>query len=270
MFGGYILINRYVYITYKVDVFNYVITFSLWAAFFALLDMCVNRYRKKFKIIRKSTIPVALTGMLAGIGVGFIVVGGKYTTAINASILATSSIIPTVLFTQLMLKEKLNRAQYVWLLAMLAGLYLAIVGLQTISLNKGDIIILGSALILGYTNTYTKILMKQNISDFVSDVRLVGAGLLFWAVGVVFIGKDFFVTNAGLWPVIGGLSYWLTIKFFYASIHHINPGKAIVLLNGHPAITPIIGILVLSEPYSHVKFLGSVLILVSIYFINKK
>lgn len=140
MFGGYILVNRYVYTTYPVDVFSYTVTFSLWAAFFALLSMCWNRYQNKFKVFNRSTLPVMLVGMLAGVGVGFIVVGGKYTTAINASILATSSIIPTVLFTQYMLKEKLSRAQNAWLLAMLAGLYLAIVGLRSLHLNKGDIV----------------------------------------------------------------------------------------------------------------------------------
>ena len=105
VFGGYILVNRYVYTTYAVDVFSYTVTFSLCAAFFALLSMSFNRSQKKFRIFKSSTVPVMLVGMLAGIGVGFIVVGGKYTTAINASILATSSIIPTVLFTQYMLKE---------------------------------------------------------------------------------------------------------------------------------------------------------------------
>jgi drug/metabolite transporter (DMT)-like permease len=173
-FGGYILINRYVYTNFDVDVFSYTVTFSVWAGAFALLNLCWTRYQKRFKIITKSTLPVALAGVLAGLGVGLIVIGGKYTTAINVSILATSSIIPTVLFSRYKLKERMGRGRYFWILTMLAGLYLAIVGLKTISLEPGDIIILASAVILGYSNVVSKLLMKKHSSDFVSDIWWTG------------------------------------------------------------------------------------------------
>jgi drug/metabolite transporter (DMT)-like permease len=268
-FGGYILINRYVYTNFDVDVFSYTVTFSVWAGAFALLNLCWTRYQKRFKIITKSTLPVALAGVLAGLGVGLIVIGGKYTTAINVSILATSSIIPTVLFSRYKLKERMGRGRYFWILTMLAGLYLAIVGLKTISLEPGDIIILASAVILGYSNVVSKLLMKKHSSDFVSDIRLISAGALFGIFGLIFIGQEFFVTNASFWPAFGGLAYWLTIKFFYASVRYINPSKAIVLLNGHTAVTPIFGVLLLSESYSWPKFIGAAIILISIFNINR-
>lgn len=270
MFAAYLLTNRYVYTTYKVDVFNYVATFSVWAAFFALLGVASNQYKQRAKLFNKGIVPLVFNGILAGVGIGLVVFGQRYTTAINASIIATASIIPTVIFSRMMLKETFNRSQYLWLFVMFVGLYLAIVGVHSLNLNKGDSIILGSAIILGFTNTFSKILMKNNSSDFVADVRLVSAGLFFVVLGLIIGGSSFMVTNAGLWPVFGGLFYWLTIKFFYASIHYINPNKAIVLINSHPIITPIVGIFALSEPYGWPKFIGSALILTSIYFINKK
>jgi len=269
LFAAYLLTNRYVYTTYRVDTLSYVVTFTIWAAFFALLGVAYHRYKQRFVIFGKGTFPVVLTGMLAGIGVGLIVLGQRYTTAINASIIATASIVPTVVFSRLMLKEVFSRFQYAWLTVMFAGLYLAIVGIHTLSLNKGDAIIMSSAVILGFTNTFSKVLMRTHNSDFVADVRLVSGGLLFIILGAVFRGDGFLVTSAGLWPILAGLFYWLTIKFFYASVNYINPGKATVLVNAHPIITPIVGIFVLSEPYGLAKLLGSVLILVSIYFINK-
>lgn len=208
--------------------------------------------------------------MLAGIGIGFIVLGQGHTTAINASILATASTIPTVLFAKVILKEKFDHLQWAWLIIMCVGLYLAIVGLRGLALNKGDVIILGSAVILGFTNTFSKVLMKKHSSNFVADVRLVSGGLLFLTLGLVFKWDSILVTSAGLWPVLAGLFYWLTIKFFYASISYINPSKAIVFVNGHPAVTPIVGVLLLSESYSWAKFVGSALILASIYHINKR
>jgi drug/metabolite transporter (DMT)-like permease len=270
MFAAYILTNRYVYIHYDVDVLAYVVTFTLWAGFFALLGLGFNRYRGKLTLINKGTMPVILTGMLAAVGVGLIVLGQKYTTAINASIIATASIIPTILFSRFILKERFTRSQWLWLTGLFAGLYLAIVGFRGLALNMGDAIILGSAVVLGFTNTYSKVLMKSNSSDYVADVRLIGGALLFLILGLLLKGDDILVLNAALWPVLGGLFYWLTIKFFYASIQYINPSKAITLINSHPIVTPIVGVLVLSEHYKLTTFAGSVILLASIYFINRR
>jgi drug/metabolite transporter (DMT)-like permease len=234
MFAAYLLTNRYVYTTYDVDAVAYTVTFSLWAGFFALLSVGLGWYRQKFAIFHRNTLPVVWTGMLAGIGIGLIVLGQRYTTAVNASILATASTIPTILFTRILLKERFSRVQWAWVALMFVGLYLAIVGLRGLHLARGDSIILGAAVILGFTNTFSKVLMKRHSSDFVADVRLVSGGVLFLALGMLLKSGHFFVTTAGLWPVLGGMFYWLTIKFFYASMHYISPGKAIVLVNAHP------------------------------------
>jgi drug/metabolite transporter (DMT)-like permease len=269
VFAGYILINRYVYTTYKVDTFNYIATFSVWAGIFACMGVLFGRYKYNNKVFIKSNFPIVFTGMLAGIGVGLIVLGQRYTTAINASIVATASIIPTVIFSRMMLKEKLDNSQLMWIFVMFIGLYIAIVGIHSLKLNKGDSIILSSALILGFTNTFSKTLMKTNSSDLVSDIRLVSGAVLFAVIAIGLRGASFWITNVGIWPILAGLFYWLTIKFFYASIHHINPSKAIVLLNGDTIITPIFGVLILSEAYGWSKFIGSIIILFSIYYINR-
>ena len=270
MYASYILTNKYVYVHYTVNNFNYAVTFTIWAGIFALGAVLVNRYKKEFLIINKGTIPVGLNGILAAIGIALIVYGQQYTSAINASIIATTSILTTVIYSRFILKESLNRLQSFWLLIMFVGLYIAIVGISGVHLNKGDLIILSSSFILGFTNTFSKVLMRDNTSDYVADFRLVAGAALFLILGLVVRGNDFFVTAAGIWPIFAGLCYWLTIKFFYASIHYANPNRAIVLINSHPIVTPIFGVLLLSETYSWAKFVGSALILISVYLINKK
>jgi drug/metabolite transporter (DMT)-like permease len=270
MYASYLLIDKFVYKHYMVNNFSYAATFTIWAGIFGLGAVLINRYKKEFKIINKGTVPVSLNGILAAIGIGLIVYGQQYTTAINASIIATTSILTTVIYSRLILKESLSRLRSLWLGIMFISLYIAIVGIGAIHLNKGDIIILGSALILGFTNTFSKVLMRDNTSDYVADFRLIAGGVLFLILGLAVKGSGFFVTTAGMWPILAGLCYWLTIKFFYASIHYSNPNKAIVLINSHPAITPIVGVLLLSESYSWAKFAGSLLILAAVYFINKK
>lgn len=270
-FATYVLINRYVYVRYKVDVFNYTATFLIAGGFIALIAIVVKRIKNKAKIpLEKSAWPVALNGIIAGIGLGAFVFGQGYTTAVNASILATSTAITTALFSRCMLKDRLSRKQLVWFVIMFLGLYIAIVGLHGIHLNKGDVIILTACFVLGFTNVFSKTLMKKHDSQFVADGRLVSGGVFFVALGLLLSGGNLLVTSAGLWPLLAGFFFWATIRFFYASVGYINPTKAIVLANSHPVITPIVGVLLLSEPYTWTKFIGSTILLVSIYNINKK
>lgn len=269
-FAIYVLINRYVYVTYDVDAFNYTATFLISGGFFALIGLLASSSGKELKqLFSKSALPSGLNGIIAGIGLGLFVFGQGYTTAVNASILAASTAITTAIFSKFMLKDSFNSAQRMWFGTMFAGLYIAIVGLHAINLNKGDLIILGACFILGFTNTFSKILMRKHSSDFVADVRLVSGGLFFVIVGLVLSGSNFLITTAGLWPLVAGFFFWSTIRAFYSSIKYISPKDAIIFANSHPIITPLIGVFLLSEPYSWTKFLGSVIVIISIYFISK-
>lgn len=268
-FATYVLINRYVYINFHPNVFNYTATFLISGGFFALIALLVEKVKDKKVVIDKSAWPAAFNGVVAGIGLGTFVFGQGYTTAVNASILATSTAITTAIFSKYMLKDSLSRRQVLWFVIMFMGLYVAIVGFHKFHLNKGDLIVIGSCFILGFTNTFSKILMKKHSSQFIADVRLVSGGLLFVLLGLLISGSGFLIRSAHWWPLLAGFFFWVTIRFFYAAVHYINPTRAIVLANSHPIVTPIVGVLILSEPYANTKLLGSVVILTSIYFINK-
>lgn len=269
-FAAYVLINRYVYIQYKVNGFNYVATFMIAGGFFATAGILFEYSRNKTPVLRKSTLPVALNGIIAALGLGIFVFGQGYTTAVNAGILATSTVITTALYSRFLIGESLTRRQIIWLIVIFLGLYLAIVGTHLINFGKGEAIIIAASLVLGFTNTYSKILMRNHTSNFVADIRLVTGGLLFIALGLVIHANDFLIVSAGLWPVLSGFFFWLTIKFFYASVRYSSPSKAIVLANSHPIFTPIAGVLLLSEPYGLTKFLGAILILIGVYYFSKK
>lgn len=270
-FACYVLANRYVYVNYNVGTFQYTVTFLACGAIFASLSLLFgNKPKREVKIFQKSTLPVVLNGVLAGGGIGLLVFGQAFTTAINASIIATAAVLTTVFFSRAILKESFDRLQMVWVVIMFAGLYFAIVGTELISFNKGDFIILGAICVLGFTNVFSKLLMKRNPSGFVADVRLLSGSIPFIIVGLLVDGNNFLVTFAGWWPLLAGLFFWLTIRSMYAAIDLIGPNEAIVLGNSHPFFTALVGVTLLHEPYSWVKFLGSVVVLASVYFITKK
>ncbi|HSX23805.1 MAG TPA: EamA family transporter, partial [Candidatus Saccharimonadales bacterium] len=121
-----------------------------------------------------------------------------------------------------------------------------------------------------FTNTYAKVLMKQHDNSFLADVRLISGGLLFLVLGLVLNGTHLLVTTAGLWPLLAGFSFFVTIKMFYVAVHYLGPNEAVILTNNHPILTPIAGVFLLSEPYSLAKFVGSIIVIISVYFITRK
>jgi drug/metabolite transporter (DMT)-like permease len=269
-FATYVLINRYVYLNYSVEVLNYVATFRAAGGIFALLGLAASYFRGAVRFLHRDTLPVVGNAVIALAGLSLFVFGQRYTTAVNASLATTATVITTALFSRLVLKESFTRKQQLWLAVMFAGLYLAVVGRHIVSINKGDAIVMAAAVLLGFANAITKILVKKSPSNFVADMRLATGGLLTFLLALIFIGSDFLVVSAGLWPLMAGFFFWVTIKSFYAAVHYIGPNKAIVLGNCHPFFTALVGVFLLAEPYSMVKFIGSVVVLVSVYFISKK
>lgn len=271
-FAVYVLINRYIYLNYHVDGLKYTITFAVAGGVFALFGALHNNIKGDTKIpFNKSLLPVIFNGILAGIALGVFVFGQSYTSAANASILATTTMATTAAFSWFLIKgDRFDKRQLAWFGCMFVGLYLAIVGLHTLSVSKGDLIILASCILLGFVNVNSKLLMKNHSSKVVTDVRLISGALFLAIVGMTLYGTGFLITNAGLLPLLAGFFFWLTIRFFYAAVDHINPSRAIILANMHSAVTPIIGALLLAEPYGPLKFIGGVLIIVSVININSK
>lgn len=271
-FALYVLINKYVYSNYVVDSFDYTVTFMISGSIIALVSIMVGYTKTKATPTQKSSFGLAaFNGLLASIGLGVFVFGQAYTSSINASILGVLTAIPTAFFGYFLLKERLTKTQLLWFTILCGGLYLAIVGINSLQLNRGDVIIIGSCVLLGFTNNLSKIVMKKGVSGInVADIRLITGGVLFFGLGLLFHKNELIVTTAGFLPLVSGFFFWLTIRFFYAAIESIGPNRAIVLANSHPAFAPVVGAVLLNERYTIYKALGAVIILISIYRINNR
>jgi drug/metabolite transporter (DMT)-like permease len=268
-FSAYILINKHVYLNYEVNALDYALTFMISAGLCALASRIIVRTKKKthYKDVGK----LIMNGLIAGFALGVFVYGQGFTTATNASILATSTTITTAIFSWFMIKsDRVTRAQLPWFAVFVVGIYMAIVGVQWLVFNSGDAIILAASFMLGYTNVYSRQLMRKNLPETVTDVRLISAAALALVIGLLFREQGFLVLNASYWPLVAGFFLWLTIRCFFASIHRINPSRAIILASSHPVFTPFLGMVLFNEPYTLTKLIGGVLILFGVININKK
>lgn len=269
--SGYVLVNRYVYTKYGVAAFDYAVTFAVAAALFAITSLVSRQVKRHdIKITLRALPSLLLIGFAGGLAMALVVFGQNFTTAVNTGIIMTASIITTNIFSKYMLKQSFSGAQWLWLGMMFVGLYLGIVGLHFLKLNAGDLIVLCAAVALGFSNTFSKVLMRKYDARFIADARLTISGLLMLAAGVVLVGFDVLVTAAGLWPLLGGLFLWLCIRTFYGAVQLLSPNKAIVLNNSQIFFTAIAGVLLLSETYDWVKFAGSAIVLISIYYLSRR
>ena len=265
LFALYALINKYVYVTYNPDSVAYTATFLTCAAFFAIAAF---PFTAKPKPIKGSWLIKTIgAGILAGIAIGVLVIGQKYTTAINAGIISPTSVLFTIIFAAIILKEKFPKNDYVWGFVLFIGVYLAVAGFKAIDFNSGDILVLAAALLLGLVNVAAKLVMLKDKSNFVADIRVLSGGLFAALFGFVLVG-DFFVTSAGLWPLVGGFAFWLAIRSFYAAIHYVGPTSGIITATAYPVLITLGAYFWLGEGYSISKFIGSVLIIGSIVMLN--
>jgi drug/metabolite transporter (DMT)-like permease len=269
--SAYILTNRYVYTHFDVEAFNYAVTFAAAGGIFAALGLLARHLKSHDVVVTRKTLPsLFVVGFAGGLAMALIVFGQNYTTAVNAGIIMTATIITTTFFSRYLLKESFNRRQWLWIGVMFIGLYLGIVGLHILKFNLGDLIILGASIAFGFNNTFSKLVIRKFDGNFVADARLIISGLLMLLVGFAVAGTDILVLSAGLWPLLAGLFFWLAIRTFYGAVQYVSANKAIVLNNSQIFFTALFGVLLLSEAYDWVKFIGSVIVLVGVYFVSKK
>lgn len=265
---GYVIVNRYVYSTYDISALDYSLFFACIGGLFGLFSLMRQANKQSLKEIRTNIRSLIVLGVAGFLAVGILVFGQQYTTSVNAALLLTSSVAATLLFSYLLLGERLKKAQWVWIAFLFVGLYIGIVGLNGLTLTAGDLIILGSVLLFGFGNAFSRLVMKRmKTPGLVPDARLVIAGTIAAVIGL-FVIRDYGVLVAVLpFALMGGLFYWLCMKTFAKAVHLLNANEAIVLNNVHVFFTSIAGVFLLAEPYSIEKFIGAVIAMVSIYFI---
>lgn len=266
----YFIINKHVYNAYHPSAVEYTLLFSMCGGVFGLFSLVHRMDRAMYRTARKDTRYFIILTILSFVAMGLLVAGQRYTSSINASLIGTLTILATMFFSYLLLGERPTAHQRLWLLGLFAGLYLAIVGLRVVHLNKGDIIILSSVIFFGLGNVIARKIMKRQGSFVVPNVRLTLAAILALIASVFFIRDISLMVHILPWALVAGMFYWLTMKTFAVSVHLVDANHAVVLNNSQVVFTALAGVLLLGEHYSWEKFIGSIIVLVSIYFITWK
>jgi drug/metabolite transporter (DMT)-like permease len=178
-FTAYLSINRYVYLHYHVSSFKYTATFLFASGVVALTGLTNKTTRSRLGRLDHLTFLTIANGLVGAAAMGLLIIGQNYTSAVNASIIASATTIPTIIFSYFMLHDSFTGRQLVWFLVLLVGLYFAIVGEHLLHLQKGDLIILSSLVFFGFGNVFTKKLLAHTPGGTLTDIRIMTTGLVF-------------------------------------------------------------------------------------------
>lgn len=266
--SGYVIINKHVYQKYAVDPLAYAVLFAAGAAIWALPAVVLRVRGDVWKRVKSDAGKFIVLGVVGAVAMAIITIGQRYTSSINASFLFTLSMVTTLLFSRLILSESPTKRQLLWIIGLFAGLYLAIVGLETLHLKKGDLIVLSSMFFFGFGNVYSRKVMKTHGNIIVPDIRLVLGGVFAAILALLVLPGKSVPAPVYVWALTAGLVLWLTMRFFATSVHLINANHAIVLNQTQIVSTSILGVLLLGEQYGWERALGTIVALVSIYCIT--
>lgn len=265
----------------------YIPTFTLTFLrfFFAtiILYFVMQRSMKKgdfeFKL-EKSHIPIFLvTGLVGMFGYHVLFFTAlNYTTAINASIIAATNPMVTVILAFLFLKQKLTGKQILGIFISFVGVILTITGasievLQSLSFNVGDFFMLAAVFSWAAYGVYSKHKGK-NIPPM---------ALTYYSFLVCTIILIPFVLYENPWTFLSQAPFAAYVAVIYMSIFpsvigylvqqmaikEIGPSKASIFVNLVPAFSMVLAVLILGETLEPIKIFTALLIISGVYICQK-
>ena len=266
---GYVITNKHIYEEHNVDAIEYAIVFAVMGGVFAIFSLLYHGDRKKLTTIKNDYKYLIILGFVGSLAVAILAVGQKYTSSVNTALLITSSVLTTTLFSRIFLKVLPTKSQWFWMVGLFVGIYLGVVGFHKVDLSLGDVIILSSAIVFGLGNVLSKMAMRTHDPSTVADVRMIIGSIASILVGFFVFSHYEYLLDIAPFAILAGFFYWACMQTFARAVHLVGANSAIVLNQSQIFLTGILGALILSEVYNWEKFAGSVLAIVSIYFITK-
>ncbi len=255
------------------------LSYAFFLLFFQLFFLFIfgffekTDFKKEFlSLKRKDIFDLALIGVLiSGFAMTIRLFGLLGSTATNSGIFQGVSILSTVLFSFFLLNERPTKKLLLLIFVMILGVFLLSTNGKLIIPKQGDLLLILSLAIPGFTNTYAKSLMNRLNSYTVSFGRIL-FGFLSLVVLAMFFKIDFTLSFYELLLLAGaGFILALRIRLFYESINLTNASYGATFLLLGALLTPILAFFTLGETLSPIQMLGAILIIGASYLlINTK
>jgi drug/metabolite transporter (DMT)-like permease len=231
---------------------------------------------KEVKIERGDWFKFLLLGVLAvPLNQFAFILGIKYTTPANASLIYAMTPIFALIFSALLLGEKINFYKVVGVILSFVGIGV-ILGESGLSLRlenlKGDVIIMFGAMFWAlYSILGRKMIVKYG-ALYVTAVAVMIGGLIYLPFGLydfvkfdmakVSFGSYLGVIYLGVGTSIFGYFLW------YYAIGKIEASKVVIFTNGQPLMTAILSMLIFGNPITLPFLIGGTLVIAGVILVQ--
>lgn len=199
--------------------------------------------------------------------------GVRLTSGINSSILLQVEPIYALFIGYLLLNEKVSFRQISATIVIIFGTLLVIYQ-GTLTLNWGDLLVLGTPLCYQIGHIFSKRLLNQKeLSPILIAVgRTLYGGIFLFIIsqlsGVQQFGKLKEMNILVILVFYGLVIYGLTYYTFYESIKRINLSKATAIISAYPAVSILLAGFLLNETPDYYQMGGFFIILFGIIYLS--
>ena len=251
-------------------------TFSRWfIALFLLFPIAHWVERPHWKSVWKEWKVLSLAGLLGIIAFNFLLYEAlQYTTSMNAALISSINPVIIVLFSSLLLKERIPLRNGIGLLISLLGVLLVLTQgklLQVfhMNFNQGDLFVLLAILVW----TFYSILGKnmKGIPPISATAVSAVFGLLMMLPFVMVSGIPYPLSNQsmigllyfGIFPSVASFIFW------NVALRHTDASRAGIYLNLIPVFTAVIN-LTLGKTINFIQVVGGIFVFIGVYLTSKK
>ena len=269
--------GNYVFGKYVVDEMSPLqMTFTRWIlAIFLLFPIAHWIERPNWKNVWKQWKVLFIMGVLGIISYNFFLYWAlKYTTSMNAALVNSINPAVIVLFSSLLLKERISLKNGIGLVISLLGVLLVLTKghLQQIlhlEYNKGDLLMIVTILIWTFYSIIGKKL--KSIPPISATAVSVSLGLIILLPFVFFSEFNYNISTQAIvgiiyiaiFPSVGSFIFW------NSALRHINASQAGIYLNLIAVFTAFLS-LILGQPITFVQVIGGILVFIGVYLSSLK
>lgn len=249
--------------------------------FIGIVFFFIASYKSKFNFKKFKKISWKYLIAIAVIGGSFAFLlffnGLKLTTSGRGAFLHKTLPLYVTILAFLFLKEKISK-KYLYALSLMfigiLAIYFSDIGVSDLWSNPslGDILVIGATFLWAVENIIARKAMIKGENNFiVSFARMFFGGLILFGVALL-LGKLDLLLSLNLQQIINisisTLVLFSYVLFWYGSIKMINVSKASSFLLLSPAISLLLGSIIIGEPIPPLQLIGCMLIVVGSYFLS--
>lgn len=250
-------------------------TFSRWLiAVFLLFPIAHWIERPDWRVVWKKWRVLLVTGILGIAGYNFLLYEAlRFTTSMNAALVNSINPAIIVLFSSLLLKERISVRNGIGLIISLLGVLLVLTNghleqIFNLHFNQGDLLMLLAILVWTFYSIIGRTM--KDIPPISATAVSVLFGLLILLPFVLASGFQYSLSKPaiigilyiGIFPSVGSFIFW------NVALREVGPSRAGIFLNLIAVFTAIISIL-LGKTITYVQILGGIFVFIGVYLTSQ-